>query len=64
MSDPRADSVRARLLQRARQQGEDFNLLLTRYALERWLYRFSTSEAFRLAGRTSTEIGGYNHARG
>ncbi|MHB1274046.1 MAG: nucleotidyl transferase AbiEii/AbiGii toxin family protein [Rhodanobacter sp.] len=44
MSDPRADSVRARLLQRARQQGEDFNLLLTRYALERWLYRLSVSD--------------------
>ena len=44
MSDPRADSVRARLLQRARQQGEDFNLLLTRYALERWLYRLSISD--------------------
>jgi hypothetical protein len=44
MSDPRADSVRARLLQRARQHGEDFNLLLTRYALERWLYRLSISD--------------------
>lgn len=44
MSDPRADSVRARLLQRARQQGQDFNLLLTRYALERWLYRLSISD--------------------
>jgi predicted nucleotidyltransferase component of viral defense system len=44
MSDPRADSVRARLLQRARQHGEDFNLLLTRYALERWLYRLSVSD--------------------
>ena len=44
MSDPRADSVRARLLQRARQHGEDFNQLLTRYALERWLYRLSVSD--------------------
>lgn len=44
MSDPRADSVRARLLHRARQHGEDFNLLLTRYALERWLYRLSVSD--------------------
>lgn len=44
MSDPRADSVHDRLLQRARQQGEDFNLLLTRYALERWLYRLSVSD--------------------
>lgn len=44
MSDPRADSVHDRLLQRARQQGEDFNLLLTCYALERWLYRLSVSD--------------------
>ena len=44
MSDPRADSVRARLLKRAQQHGEDFNLLLTRYALERWLYRLSASD--------------------
>ena len=44
MSDPRADSVRARLLKRAQQHGEDFNLLLTRYALERWLYRLSVSD--------------------
>lgn len=44
MSDPRADSVRARLLQRARQHGEDYNQLLTRYALERWLYRLSVSD--------------------
>ncbi|MGH8225371.1 MAG: nucleotidyl transferase AbiEii/AbiGii toxin family protein [Gammaproteobacteria bacterium] len=43
MSDPRADSVRARLLNRARERGEDFNLLLTQYALERWLYRLSVS---------------------
>lgn len=44
MTDPRADSVRARLLNRAQQHGEDFNLLLTRYALERWLYRLSVSD--------------------
>jgi hypothetical protein len=44
MSDPRADSVRARLLNRARQHGDDFNLLLIRYALERWLYRLSISD--------------------
>ena len=44
MSEPRADSVRARLLQRARQHGEDFNQLLTRYTLERWLYRLSVSD--------------------
>ena len=44
MSDPRADSVHDRLLQRARQRAEDFNLLLTCYALERWLYRLSVSD--------------------
>ena len=32
-------SVRARLLNKARAQGVDFQLLLTRYGLERLLYR-------------------------
>jgi predicted nucleotidyltransferase component of viral defense system len=36
-------SVKARLLQLARAQGEDFNALLVRYVLERFLYRLSTS---------------------
>ncbi|WP_332879393.1 nucleotidyl transferase AbiEii/AbiGii toxin family protein [Massilia sp. S19_KUP03_FR1] len=48
-----AASVRARLLDRARQDRVDFNLMLTRYALERMLYRLSTSEwsnAFLLKG--------------
>jgi hypothetical protein len=36
-------SVRARLLNRARVDKMDFNLLLTRYALERLLYRLSVS---------------------
>ncbi|SFN47791.1 Nucleotidyl transferase AbiEii toxin, Type IV TA system [Dokdonella immobilis] len=44
MRNPRADSVRGLLLNRARQQGEDYNQLLTRYALERWLYRLSASD--------------------
>lgn len=39
-----AASVRARLLNRARAERLDFNLLLTRYALERMLYRLSVSE--------------------
>lgn len=39
-----AASVRARLLNKARAQKLDFNLLLTRYALERVLYRLSISE--------------------
>ncbi len=39
-----AASVRARLLNKARAERLDFNLLLTRYALERVLYRLSVSE--------------------
>lgn len=37
-------SVRARLLERARAEKSDFQLLLTRYVLERLLYRLSVSE--------------------
>ena len=37
-------SVRARLLQRARIENIDFQMLLTRYALERFLYRLSLSD--------------------
>ena len=36
-------SVRARLLDRARAERSDFQILLTRYALERLLYRLSVS---------------------
>lgn len=46
-------SVRARLLERARKGGSDFQILLTRYALERLLYRLSVSserERFVLKG--------------
>jgi hypothetical protein len=39
-----AASVRARLLNKARAEKRDFNLVLTRYALERILYRLSISE--------------------
>lgn len=48
-----AQSVRRRLLNRSRDTGEDYNLLLTRYAIERLLYRLSRSEhadAFVLKG--------------
>lgn len=38
-----AASVRQRLLNRARERGEDFQLVLTRYAVERFLYRLSRS---------------------
>ncbi len=38
-----AASARDRLLALARDRGEDFQLLLTRYGLERLLYRLSQS---------------------
>lgn len=38
-----AASVRARLLQLAKTSGQDFNLTLNRYAIERLLYRLSVS---------------------
>lgn len=41
--DRAAQSVRRRLLNRSRATGEDYNLLLTRYAVERLLYRLSRS---------------------
>jgi len=46
-------SVRARLLKLAKERGQPFDLLLTRYALERLLYRLSTTkyrERFVLKG--------------
>ena len=46
-------SVKARLLNLARESGEEFNLLLIRYGIERLLYRLSQSEygdAFVLKG--------------
>lgn len=44
MNEPNvAASVRARLLNRARETRQDFNLVLTRYAIERLLYRISVS---------------------
>ena len=39
----RAASIRQRLLDRARTRGEDFQLVLDRYAVERLLYRLSVS---------------------
>ena len=38
-----AASVRQRLLNRARHQKQDYQVLLTRYILERFLYRLSQS---------------------
>jgi len=40
-SDPFAQSVKQRLMNRCKQSGEDFNVLLTRYAIERFLYRLT-----------------------
>ncbi len=48
-----AHSVRQRLLNRSRDTGEDYSLLLTRYAIERLLYLLSQSahaDAFVLRG--------------
>lgn len=48
-----AASVRARLLNLAKKRGEDFNITLNRYAVERYLYRLSLSswrEQFLLKG--------------
>lgn len=45
MSVALAAGAHARLLARAKQRDEDFNLLLTRYGVERFLYRLSISDA-------------------
>ena len=44
MTANRASSIRARLKQRPETSKQDFNLTLTRYGLERLLYRLSISE--------------------
>jgi Nucleotidyl transferase AbiEii toxin, Type IV TA system len=49
----RTASIHARLLNLAKERGEDFNMILTRYAIERFLYRLSivpAREAFWLKG--------------
>ena len=53
MSGNLAASIHARLHNRAKARGEEFNLVLTRYAIERFLYRLSTlpaRESFCLKG--------------
>lgn len=45
MSGNLAASIHARLLQRAKLREEDFNLTLTRYAVERFLYRLASMPA-------------------
>src|SRR5215472_18572156 len=54
-----AASVRQRLLTRSREQKEDFGLVLTKYGLERVLYRMSQSkhrELFVLKGALLFEL--------
>ncbi|MBE9210577.1 nucleotidyl transferase AbiEii/AbiGii toxin family protein [Nostoc sp. LEGE 06077] len=54
-----AASIKARLLQLSKQQKEDFNYLLTRYAADRLLYRLSQSpykQQFILKGATLFRI--------
>ena len=54
-----AASVRQRLLDHARERGEDFNYLLTRYANERLLYRLAESgyrDQFVLKGAVLFEL--------
>ncbi len=56
-----AASVRQRLLNLARSQGEDFQLVLTRYGVERLLYRLSQSryrEQFILKGAMLFQLWG------
>lgn len=53
MSENRAASVRARLLNYSRQTKQEFNRVLTKYALERFLYRIGVSsyaDSFLLKG--------------
>jgi hypothetical protein len=54
-----AASIKQRLLNRAREQKEDFNLLLTKYGLERILYRIGRSpykDSFVLKGALLFEL--------
>lgn len=56
-----AASVRQRLLELSRRNGEDFQLVLTRYAIERFLYRLSQSsyrEQFILKGAMLFQLWG------
>lgn len=41
MTAGRTASIHARLLNLAKARGDDFNMVLTRYAIERFLYRLS-----------------------
>ena len=57
MSADRSASVLARLLNRSRSTGENYNLLLSRFAIERRLHRLSASlhaDIFVLKGALMT----------
>jgi hypothetical protein len=59
MTVSNAASIHARLLNRARERGEDFNLVLTRFAIERFLFRLSQlpeRNAFLLKGALLFEL--------
>lgn len=61
-----AASVRQRLLNRARERGEEFQLVLTLYAIERLLYRLSQSErsgGYILKGAMLYQVWGEPSAR-
>jgi hypothetical protein len=45
VSSGRAESIRARLLTLSKERGDDFQAVLTRYGLERFLYRLSVTPA-------------------
>ena len=53
-----AASVRARLLNLAKSRGDEFQYVLTRYGLERWLYRLSRSPHHDLV----LQVGNFNAA--
>jgi len=61
-----ATSVRQRLLNLAKERGEEFNLVLARYAVERFLYRLSRSkhrDRFVLKGATLIQAWGASRHR-
>jgi hypothetical protein len=61
-----AASVRQRLLNLAKERGEEFNLVLARYAVERFLFRLSRSryrDRFVLKGATLIQAWGASRHR-
>lgn len=61
-----AASIHARLAQRRAKTGEDFNVLLVRFTLERLLYRLSRSqyrEQFILKGAMLFALWDHRHAK-